>query len=220
MRCTSLLCLLTFAGVSFAQTAAQTARTVQATGTATLNVTPNQAALDIGVVTAAATAQDSAQQNATQTTAVLNAVKAVIGGTGSIQTLYYSISPRYVANTSTINGYITTNTLRATTTDLSIIGRIVDAANGAGANSVGSLSFGLQNQDPWVQQALAAAAKQAMGHAAAIASGLGTSIGTVVSAQEGSGITPVGVAATGAVTPIQTGTVSVSATVTLVVQLM
>src|SRR5690348_1134486 len=108
MRFTSLLLVLTFAGLASAQTA-QTTRTVQATGTATLNVTPNQAALDIGVVTAAATAQDSAQQNATQTTAVLNAVKAVIGGTGSIQTLYYSVSPRYVANSNTINGYITTN---------------------------------------------------------------------------------------------------------------
>src|SRR5262245_17867621 len=126
--------------LSFALTAvAQTGRTVQATGNATLTVTPDQALIDVGVVTNAATAQDSAQQNATLTTAVLTAVKAVLGAGGTVQTFSYSVSPRYVANSSTINGYVTTNTLRITTTDLSIIGRLIDTANGAGANSVSNL---------------------------------------------------------------------------------
>ena len=78
--------------------AAQTNRTVQATGSATLSVTSDQAFLDVGVVTTAGSAQDSAQQNATQTTAVSPAVKAVLGATGTVQTLYYSIYPRYVQN--------------------------------------------------------------------------------------------------------------------------
>jgi uncharacterized protein YggE len=204
--------------------AAQTSRTVQANGSVTLTVNPDQASLDVGVTTNATTAQDSAQQNATQTTAVLNAVKAVLGSTGTVQTLYYFISPRYAPNTSTINGYTTSNTIRVITSDLSIIGRLIDAANGAGANTVGGLSFGLQDHDPAVQQALTAATKQALAHASAIASGLGGKAGAVVSAQEGSSYTPivmggVGAGATATTTPIQTGTVNVYATVTLVVQL-
>src|SRR3954453_2027310 len=63
---------------------AQTTRTIQATGSATLTVTPDQAGVDAGVVTSAATAQDAAQQNATQTTAVISAVKAVLGTTGTV----------------------------------------------------------------------------------------------------------------------------------------
>jgi uncharacterized protein YggE len=203
---------------------AQTSRTIQAMGSATLQVTPDQASLDVGVVTTAASAQDSAAQNATQTTAVINAVKAVLGANGTVQTQYYSVSPRYVANSSTINGYTTYNTLRVITSDLASLGRLIDAANGAGANSVGGLGFGLQDPDPQVQLALAAATKQAMSHAGAIAGGLGAKVGAVVSAQEGSSYAPIavnrdgaGVAAT--TTPVQTGTVNVYANVTLVVLL-
>ena len=164
------------------------------------------------------------QQNATQTTAVLNAVKAVLGSSGTVQTLYYSVMPRYAPNSSTINGYTTNNTLRAITTDLSILGRLIDAANGAGANTVGNLGFGLQDPDPSVQLALTAATKQAMAHANAIAAGLGGKAGAVISAQEGSSYTPIfmagqGAAAAAVSTPVQTGTVNVYATVTLVVQL-
>src|SRR4051794_19301720 len=145
--------LLTFVFIA----AAQTGRTVQANGSATLTVNPDQASLDVGVTTNAATAQDSAQQNATQTTAVLNAVKAVLGSTGTVQTLYYFISPRYAQNTSNINGYTTSNTIRGVTSDLPIIGRLIAAASGAGANPVNALSFGLQDHDPAVQQPLTAA---------------------------------------------------------------
>ena len=211
--------LLTFAGLA----AAQTSRTVQANGSTTLFVTPDQASIDVGVTTTATTAQDSAQQNATQSTAVLTAVKAILGGTGTVQTLYYFVSPRYAPNTSTINGYITSNTIRVITSDLTIIGRLIDAANAAGANTVGGLSFGLQDHEPSVKQALTAATKQAMAHAVAIADGLGGKVGAVVSAQEGSSYAPIlagtGSGATATTTPVQTGTVSVYATVTLVVLL-
>jgi uncharacterized protein len=215
----------TFLLVFAALCVAQTTRTIQATGSASMQVTPDQASLDVGVVTSAPTAQESAAQNATQTTAVLNAVKAVLGNNGTVQTQYYSVSPRYATNSSTIVGYTTYNTLRVITTDLGSLGRLIDAANGAGANSVGGLGFGLQDPDPHVQLALAAATKQAMAHAGAIASGLGGKVGAVVSAQEGGSYAPVVVnrdgagAGLAAATPVQTGTVNVYANVTLVVQL-
>ncbi|MBS1859647.1 MAG: SIMPL domain-containing protein [Acidobacteria bacterium] len=215
------VCILLLALAALA--AAQTNRTIQATGTATVTANPDQASLDVGVVTTGATAQDSAAQNAIQTSAVINALKTVLAGNGTIQTQYYSVSPRYVPNSSTISGYTTNNTLHVTATDLSILGKLIDAANGAGANSVSGISFGLQNSDPFMQQALAAAAKQAVAHAGAIAGGLGGTVGPVLSAQEGGSYTPVAVsgaaAGAGVSTPMETGTVKVSATVTLVVQL-
>jgi uncharacterized protein YggE len=88
---------------------------------------------------------------------------------------------------------------------------------------VGGLSFGLQNPEPLVEQALTLAIKQATAHAAAIAAGLGSKLGAVLSAQEGSSYMPiaVGTAGTGAAvtTPVQTGTVTVYATVTIQVGL-
>jgi uncharacterized protein YggE len=140
----------------------------------------------------------------------------------------YSIAPRYstsAGQTGVIVGYTTSNTIQVTTTDLSIIGKLIDAANQAGANNVGSLNFGLQDPEPKVQQALSQATKQAMAHAAAIATGLGGTLGAVISAQQGSAYTPVVVPPVGAVaggavpTPVQTGTVSVYATVNVIVQL-
>jgi uncharacterized protein YggE len=209
----------------YAQTTTPT-HTVQATGSATVSANPDQAQLDVGVVTNAGTAQDSAQQNATMTTAVLTAVKAVLGSAGTIQTVSYNVSPRYSnspGQTNVIVGYTTTNSVRVTTTDLSIIGKLIDAANQAGANSVGNLSFGLQDSEPRVQQALSLATKQAMTHASAIAAGLGATLGPVVNAQQGSAYTPILIptmgAAAGVSTPIQTGTVNVYASVTVTVSL-
>jgi hypothetical protein len=219
-----LICLPLLAAALLAQTSSGT---IQAVGSATISVNPDQAELNVGVVTQGATAQDAGQQNATLTTTVLNALKGVLGTAGTIQTISYSISPRYSTTqgqTSVIIGYTASNTVEVTTTDLSIIGRLIDTANQAGANSVGNLSFGLQNPEPVMEQALGQAAKQAQAHANAIAAGLGAKTGVVRSAQEGATVTPIlvgGVASTAAVpTPIQTGTVSVTASVTISVQLI
>jgi len=102
---------------------------------------------------------------------------------------------------------------------------LIDAANQAGANSISGPFFGLQNPEPEVQLALAAASKQALAHAAAIASGLGAKTGAIISAQETSTLRPIlsgdASAPTASVaTPIQTGTVSVSAYVTVTVALV
>jgi len=227
MRISSLLlCLGALLGQQTLPGQTTDTHTVQAVGNATLAVTPDQAELDVGVITNANTAQEAAQLNATQSTAMQNALKQALGSAGSFQTVSYSVYPRYsntVNQPPTIVGYAASNTIRVTTVDLSIIGKLIDAANQAGANTVGGLSFGLQDPDPATQQALGIAAKQALAHAAAIATGLGAKTGAVLSAQQGSSYTPIvvgGVAAGAATaTPVQTGTVNVYATVTVTVAL-
>jgi uncharacterized protein len=218
--------VLIAAGLAAATLSAQSAPgTVQASGSATLSVNPDMVRLDISVITQGTTAQQAAQQNATQTTAVINALKQVLGGSGSVQTVSYSVNPRYnnsPGQNDVIVGYTVTNSVRVTSNDLTLPGSLIDTANQAGASNVGGLAFGLQNSDPYIQQALTAAAKQAQAHAAAIAAGLGGKTGAVISAQESSSYSPIvapGIAA-GAQTPVLTGTVSVSATVTVTVQLM
>ena len=205
---------------------AQTVPSVQANGNATLTAKPDQAQLDVGVVTNGTTAQDASQQNASLSNTVQGALSKILGSAGTLQTVSYYVTPRYSNSPnqpSTIVGYTASNATRVTTTDLSQIGLLIDVANQAGANSVGGLSFGLQNPEPLVEQALTLATKIATAHAAAIAAGLGGKVGAVLSAQEGSSYAPmaVGVANAGAAvtTPVQTGTVTVYATVTIQVGL-
>src|SRR5271170_3425309 len=100
---------------------AQTTRdSVQATGSATINVQPDQAQLTVSVTTQATTAQNAGQQNATQTVIVTQAIISLVGANGSIQTVSYSVYPRYGTGTqsSAIVGYSATNTFQATLTNL------------------------------------------------------------------------------------------------------
>jgi len=206
-----------------AQTAATTS-TIQANGTATISAPPDQVQLTASVVTQANTAQNAAQQNAVQTTAVISAIQQVLGSSGTVQTIAYAVMPQYNnANPATIVGYTASNTLQVTIYDLtSLPGKVIDAANQAGANNISGLTFSLQNPDPVLRQALTAAAKQALAHAGAIASGLGVNAGGVISAQESESVTPYavpGVAASATTTPVLTGTVTVTGSVTVVVQM-
>ena len=206
---------------------AQTASgSIQATGTANLNVQPDQVQLYVTVTTQANTAAQAGQQNATQTTAMITALNQVLGKSGMLQTTGYSLYPRYstaVGQSSTIVGYTAQNTLLITAYDLSLSGPLIDAANQAGASTVSSLSFGLQNPEPSRLQALTQAGKVAQSHASAIASGLGAKAGAVLSAVESdsSSVVPVfsGPGASTS-TPVMSGTVTVSATVTITVQLL
>lgn len=213
---------VSLASAALAQTA--TTGTVQAMGSATVNFTPNQAQFTVGVVTQGATAQDAAQQNATLSTTVQNALKTALGSNGNIQTISYSVTPRYNNQpTPSIVGYTASNTVLVTTFNLSNIGSLIDTANTAGANNIGGVTFGLQNPDPYIQQALTQAGKEALAYASSIAAGVGGKIGSVISASQGSSYTPIvstAPGATGTTTPIQPGSVSVSATVTVTVQLL
>jgi hypothetical protein len=174
------------------------------------------------VVTEAGTAESAATANAGATTAVLSAIKQVLGKTGSAPTRSYSIAPRYAAEprNQRIIGYTATNNIQVTTDDISLVGRLIDASTAAGANNIIGVSFTLKNPQPVQQQALGLAAKEALANAAAIAAGLGARTGAVISAQEEVGFTrPVFAAAERVATPIQNGEVSVTATVIVTVAL-
>lgn len=209
--------------------AAQTSSSasVEASGSNTISgIQPDQVQLTVGVVTFASTAQAAASQNAAQANAMIAALKSVLGTNGTVQTISYSLTPQYSGGTAnsqpSITGYTASNTVQVTTGNLNLAGPLIDAANAAGANNISGPSYSLQNSGPYTQQALAAAAKQALTYAAAIAAGLGATTGAVISAQEASSVTPValsGVAASSG-TPIQNGTVSVSASVTVTVALL
>ena len=181
--------------------------------------------VDVGVTTQAATAQDASMQNATQVSSVHAALNNVGISDQNIQTVYYSLNPVYSSgNNPTIVGYMATNTVEATMTDLTLIGKVIDVSIAAGANRVNGIRFGLQNQDPIQAKALQAAATSALSQAQAIAMGLGVVKGIVLHASQGSAAvyTPtfLGAAATAApTTPVEPGLIQVQGTVTVEVQI-
>ena len=126
----SVLGVLTLAGMASAQTASP--GTIQATGTVTLSVNPDQAQLDVSVITQSTTAQQAAQQNAAQTNTVINALKQVLGASGTVQTINYSIYPNNTGQGNVVTGYTASNTVRVTTSDLTQPGPIIDTAQPGG----------------------------------------------------------------------------------------
>lgn len=218
-----VLALLSVA--SFAQTAPR--RFVRAFGEGTVSATPDQAKIQFSVVTQAVTAEAAAAQNATQVTSLLAALRSVLGPNAELKTLSYSLNPNYSSprdgSQPVLIGYTASNTVEATVTNLSLIGKLIDTGIQAGGNRVSGLRFGLKDDQPQQQQALKLATAQAKARADAMASGINLKTGAVVSIQEGSVVSPVvsldARALAASSTPIETGQVDVHATVTLEVDL-
>jgi len=201
---------------------------IQTQGQGTVSGKPDQATVDLAIVTQAQTAQDAANQNANQTTQVLNQLKQLLGNNADIKTLNYSLSPNYTYPPNgqpVLTGFTANNTVEVTVSDLTLPGKVIDTAVQAGANRVQGLSFSIKDDQPLRSQALRAAALQARAHADSIALGLGVHVGAVISAAEGVGIRVLtgslgAAAAPQAPTPVQPGTVDITATVTLEVELV
>jgi uncharacterized protein YggE len=216
-----LLALCSF-GTVFGQTVPARNPFIRAIGEGTVAISPDQAKVDISVTTQAATADAAASQNAIQTQTVIDKLNQLLGANADIKTINYSLSPNYnypPNGTPILVGFIANNTVEVTTANLNGVGKIIDTAVQAGANGVSSLRFGLQNDQPARQQALRLASIQAKAKADAIALGLGVHTGTVLAAQEGVvSVQPVGPQAVGAAattTPVQPGSLTIVADVTL-----
>jgi uncharacterized protein len=206
------------------QAPAQQRRTfVRASGEGVVSIKPDQMKLTMSVVTQADTADKAAQDNATRTSAVISAVQKVLGLGGQVRTIAYNVTPVYrypQGGTPVLTGYSASNTIEATTEDLSIPGRIIDAAVQAGSTNVGGLQFGLKDPQPAKAAALKLATQKALANAKAIASGLEANVGSVVSVAEASvASVPLTIDRTAAAaatpTPVETGMVEVRATVVL-----
>lgn len=134
--------------------------TISVTGTATASVSPDLASIQLGVDTQAKTAQDAMNQNAQEMNATATAIENLGITPSEISTASFTIDPvynntgpyaPYNGYTNELLGYKVSNTLLIKTTQLGLIGQILDAAVGAGANRVDDVSFLLS---PAKQQAI------------------------------------------------------------------
>lgn len=198
---------------------------IVATGEKTISAKPDQAIIDVGVVTQGPAAASVAAQNAKQSDEVVAELHKILSAGDQVKTTGYSVRPNYAAPkpgaAPSIAGYTATNTVEVTLGDITQVGKAIDAALQSGANNIQSLRFGLKNPQAVRSQALREAAAQAKANAEAIAAGLGVRVMRVLSAEENGPeaanfkfATPAA-AALSVQTPVEPGTVDVSASITL-----
>jgi uncharacterized protein YggE len=202
---------------------------ITVTGEATISAEPNQAQIDIGVVTQARTAPEASKENAERLTRVLAEVKKLLGKGDEAKTSGYALTPNYrypQGGKPEIVGYNASNTVRIKTTNLEIVGRLIDSAMQAGANNINRLVFTLKDEQAAQLDALRAASAKAKSKAEAIASSLGLKIVKISSVTEGErAIQPIfrqpmlaRAEAAPAQTPVEPGTVDVRSTVSMTVE--
>ena len=207
---------------------------IRVTGDARVSARPDRVQIDLGVQTVAVQSQQAAAGNARTLEAVLAAVKSAAGPTGQLRTVSYSLSPNYQYHPGggepTITGYTAVNVVEVTLDDLARMGDVIDAATRAGANRVQGIQFTLRDQEAVRAEALRQAAQRARAEAEVLASALSLKILRVLTVEETSpGIVPLrahiamarsmaGGAAAEAPTPVESGTLDVSAQVILLVE--
>ncbi|MDQ2730680.1 MAG: SIMPL domain-containing protein, partial [Armatimonadota bacterium] len=178
----------------------------------------------LGVQVQAATAAEASSQEATTMSNVVEAVRKAGVEERDIQTSELNLEPVYENRQNDaprLTGFRISNVVQVDVRRTDTIGKVLDAALGAGANRVDSISF--FRQDDSVERALALrqAAQAAAAKAKTLAAALGITLDGVASVTEGVMQSEPIYAGGGmamrsmAATPISAGQLSVTATVTL-----
>ena len=166
---------------------------LEVTGTGRVSVPADRARVVFAVETEGGTAAEASTLNADLMTAVLAAVRSANGPGLSLETHGYTLSPEY-ARPSTgergpvISGYRAMNNVSATVADLDAVGRVIDAAIGAGANRVASLVFEASETGNARAEALRLAVRQATAEATAMAEALGVRLGAPLEVRGGANV--------------------------------
>lgn len=203
-------------------------RTMTVSGQAKVSATPDFATINLGVVTEDKDAKVAQQANAAAMDKVIATTKAAGVKESDIQTVNYSIYPKYdyVKETgeSRIIGYTVNNSVNVTVRDMTKTGGIIDAAAQSGVNISSSISFGLSSYEDAYNEALKNAVLAAKKKADTMSGALGVKLIAPISVNEGYGYSPLSNYATydmkmdsnGAATPIQSGSVEITANVSIV----
>lgn len=223
----AIFTLLGVSGISAQATPNHLPPHVRTSGEATVTVKPDRAQIDVGVVTQADTSQSAVQQNAQKLEATLTRLRQLLGAGADIKTISYSVTPNYRypqgGGEPTISGYTATNIVRVTLDDLTKVGSVIDTAVQGGSNRIQNLRFLLKDEAPVKAQALREAAVKARASANALADALGLRVMRVLSVTEGgSPVVPMRevafARADASSTPIEPGTIEVTATVSLTIE--
>lgn len=200
-------------------------RIIEVVGTGTISREPDRARISFSVETQAETAREAADQNAAQTTKLISALEKHGIQKSNVRTRHYRLFPRYKTDDrgrQTLDpiGFSADNTVEVIEPRLDRIGALIDAAIEAGANRIGGIGFELAEPQAARREALSAAVAVAKLDAGAIARASGQKLGQIVEilshgGSPGPRAEHVMMSARNADTPIEAGSLQVTARVTV-----
>ncbi|MCE5191039.1 MAG: SIMPL domain-containing protein [Actinomycetia bacterium] len=203
--------------------------TVTATGEGKAVAAPDQADMNFGITTQGTDAKKTLDDAARKADAIIAALKKAGVAKEDLQTSGVNVYPQQdysSGKTPRITGYQASVQVRATIKDMAKIGDVINAGTGAGANEVSGPAFTLSDQAASRTDAIDKAIADAKSRAEVMAKAAGKSVGDVLGISEtGVSVPPImygavktAADAAGSV-PIETGTLDVTANVTVVFEL-
>lgn len=232
--CAALMVLLMAASVCSVSAATDTPEEpmIHATGSGEVTTTPDIAIVSVAVENENTDPKEAQAENAREMSRVIDAVKAAGIAAEDIKTTGYSIwaeepdDDKPFASQQVI--YHASNTIQITLKDVNRAGEIVDLAVSNGANTVNGVSFSLspEKEQQFRSQALTKSVQNARADADAVAAAAGVNITGIQDISIGSVYVPLyqntrfsmldaNEAAGATATPVETGTIKVTASVTV-----
>jgi uncharacterized protein YggE len=198
-------------------------RSVTVTASGEVTAEPDQARITSGVTTEAATAAQALSRNSELMQKVIDGLKADGIEAKDIQTTSFRVEPRYTrpreGEAATIDGYRVTNQVEVLARNLDRLGAILDRLVSLGANETAGLSFEVSQAETLRDEARKAAVANARRRAELYAAAAGAKVGEVLTIQEGGEPGPRPVTMARAMkaqpVPIERGTETLDATVTV-----
>jgi uncharacterized protein YggE len=199
-----------------------TDQTITVPGHGRVTIEPDLAEVRLGVSVSKPTAAEAREAGAAAMAAVLSAVEGAGVARSDVRTSQLSLSPEYDHSRGRprLVGYALANLITVTVRDLTALGRVVDAALGAGATSLDSLAFRREDPTGAEAEARAAAVSDARARATTLAEAARVSLGKVVGVVEGPVGGPIPMprfrlaeAQFAAATPVEAGTLDVEVSV-------
>lgn len=208
-------------------------RRVTVNASAEVQREPERANVVLAVESEAEAAQEASQANARAMEQVVAALRNAGIDSRSIRTLSYQLNPIYVPpqrgeSGQRISGYRAMNMVQVTVDSLPLLGRVIDAAIAAGANRVASLALTLRDTEEARMEAIRTAVERARREAEIVAEAAGQRLGPPLDIQTSANVpyprpmfdrAVMAAEAMQAQTPIEGGTITVTANVTIVYQL-
>jgi uncharacterized protein YggE len=147
-------------------------------------VTPDRALVQVTVDSRGESAANAGADNRAKQERVIDAVKATGVASPQIRTAGYRVYPEYAqperGKAPKVTGYRANNTIQVEVRNVENIGRVIDAALGAGATNIGSVGLYASNTDSARREAVRLAVTKARGEAESAATAAGGTLGTVI----------------------------------------
>ena len=167
--------------------------TISVSGEGHVSVTPDRGTFTVGVQSMGPTVAAAVQDNNTRVAAIVDALRKLGATDREIRTSQISIYPQQDHQPNRpprITGYQVSNTVTVTRGNPAEVGRFLQAAVDAGANTVSGVSFTVTDPAKGRESALQAAFADARAKADVLAKAAGRAVGRAMAITEGTAVTP------------------------------